>query len=354
MPPGAPGAQAQVRGLSYTAAPTAAFVRFDQEAGFRDHAFYGGALGFGFGELLDVSGLYLRSASVRSDLSGLNSSGASNPSLQARSGLRYDLDLYGATVRLNGGSAALRPFGVAGAGVLRFHPQTSGTTRTESIFVQYGLGATYTLADRYALSASVGQMAYRYSPFATFGLGNDLSLDPADFPLRTVYNNQVQAALRVYLGGRRPGEETEADRAFRSQMGGNLRVFAEPSYGLVNFNSHLGPGFPERQPLAGVSAGLDLGPFVGVRGFYLRATDEDKAFDAPFSGVRPLALYGGELNFRFAQDRTARVTPYLIAGRATSTRAKAMPPRAHRAPSPTGPSPWPVPGSMCRSRAGCA
>jgi hypothetical protein len=311
----APGLRAQVRGLTYTAAPAVARMSFDDQAGFRDGTFLGGSLGFGFGEFLELSGVYLRAAGVRTDLRSLDAPASATPSLEAYSNERFTLSRYGAAIRVNAGRSALRPFARVGAGVLRFDPQERATSTTEAIYVQGGAGVAFAVANRYTLALSAARLAYRYSPYSTFGFGSDLSLQPEDFPLRTVTGTEVQAALRVYLGGRAPGQETEADRALRRQLGGEgVRVFAEPSYGVLDFNSRLGTAFPDRQPVAGVSAGLDLGPYVGLRGFYLRATDEDGPFDDPFGGFRDLALYGGELNFRFAQPITSGITPYLVAG----------------------------------------
>src|SRR5690606_31487083 len=119
------------------------------------------------------------------------------------------------------------------------------------------------------------RMGYRYSPYATFGLGespvdddgNLLAFDEVDFPIRTVYNTNVRASLRLYLGGRGRGEMSDVDRAIADQLGGRPRVFVQPFYGRIDFNEELG-NVPDQQPVSGVNAGIDLGPYVGLRGFY--------------------------------------------------------------------------------------
>ena len=304
----APAASAQVQGISYTGAPIGMRVLFDNNAGLKDAYFYGGAVGVGFGQYLELSGEYLRADAVETDFDDFD---GANGALLPES--EFDLERYGANLRVNVGRSQLLPFLNAGTGVLRFDRKNDGDDKSaESIYLTYGGGITFSPADRITLELSANRFAYRYSPIATFAL---VGANPEDFPIRTVYNTALTAALRVYLGGRAPGGETDLDRALRSQLsGGGARIFVEPTYGLIQFNSRLGPSFPDEQPFAGVNAGIDLGPFVGARAFYWRATDEDEAFDDPTGGFRDLALFGGELNFRFANDLTAGITPYLIAG----------------------------------------
>ena len=309
-----PVARAQVQGVSYTASPVGMRVLFDGNAGLRDAWLYGGRLGFGFGEYVEIDGEYLLSEGARTDFGDFDAEGPAEALLAGLPDRDVALERYGANLRLNVGRSKLLPFLTAGTGVLRFKPDDVDDTR--SIYVNYGGGVTLSLADRYTLTFAASRFAYRYSPFATFALGDD-GADPDDFPLRTVYNTALTGTLRFYLGGRAPGSETDVDRALREQLGGGgLRLFVEPTYGFVAFDADLrDAGFPKEQPFAGVSAGVDLGPNVGLRGFYWRATDEDEPLDDGIpTEFRDLSLVGGELNLRFDAGVGLGLTPYLIVG----------------------------------------
>ena len=301
--------QAQPGGIAYTASPVGVGVRFDDNAGLGSGFLYGGRVGAAFGRYLELDGEYLRSTGVKTDFGGIDAPTGVDVLLGTLPERDVLLERYGANLRATIGRTRLLPFLTAGTGVVRIKPD--GTDDTRSIYATYGGGVTLALGTRSTVTLAASRFAYRYSPFATFGLG-DQGLAPESMPLRTVYNNALTAAARIYLGGRSAAEETAVDRAFTER----LRVFVEPSYGTIDFSRRLGAAFPDQQPLAGVSAGIDLGPYVGLRGSYLRATDEASPLD---DGVpttfRDLALIGGELDLRFAGDGGGGgATPYLIVG----------------------------------------
>ncbi len=309
---------AQVTGISYTAAPVGLRTFYGDDAGLSDSWSYGGALGLGFGEYLEVAGEYLMSYDTKTDFSDFGSDQAIQGALEALDTRDVDVTRYGGRLRLNIGRTGLLPFVTAGAGIIEFKPDDAG--KTESIYLDAGAGLTFSVADRYTLTVSASRMGYRYSPFATFGLGNPLvtggqPFDEDDFPIRTVYNTNVRAALMLYLGGRGRGEMSDIDRAIADQLGGGVpRIYAQPFYGRIDFNQKLG-NFPSQQPVSGVNAGIDLGPYVGLRGFYWRATDEDELFDKSPIEFRDMQFYGGELNLRFASSGLgSSLTPYLVVG----------------------------------------
>ena len=315
-------AQAQPTGISYTLAPTGQYVFWNDDAGLENGYFYGGGVGFGFGEFFELGGLYLLGDNFETNLSDLSIEGdADDAAIQAAlDGLdSRDVDMrrYGGKVRINVGSNELLPFITLGTGILRFEPDD--LDETEVIYATAGAGITLSLADRYTLSVSAENLAYRYNPATTF-LSEEQQADFEaienfeSFGRTTVYNWAGTAALRLYLGGRAAGELTELDRALREQFsGGGLRVFAQPFYGLIDFNSAL--DLPNQQPVGGINAGIDLGPYVGLRGFYWRATDEEDLFD---DTVPPtfddLAMYGGELNLRLGDQLGRGLAPYIIVG----------------------------------------
>lgn len=307
-------ASAQVDGISYAFSPVGVYTRYDGKAALKDHLLYGGRLGFGFGRYVELDAEYLRGVPTKTTFDDFDAPAGSATLLGALPAQDVDVQRVGAGLRVNVGRSRLLPFVRGGAGVVQIDPEDVDATR--SIYVTYGGGLTLSAAQRYTLTVEAARDVYRYSPFATYALGDVPALTPDDFPIRTVHNLALTGSLRFYLGGRTEGHETDVDAALRRQFSGGFRLFVEPAYGQVAFNSDLGAAFPGKQPFAGVSAGFDLGPYVGLRGTYLRATDEDAALDDGFpTSFRDLALYGGELNLRFASPvGGSSLTPYLILG----------------------------------------
>ena len=110
--------------------------------------------------------------------------------------------------------------------ILRFNPD--GLEETENIYLNAGVGVTFSLADRYTVSVAAENLAYRYNTGRAF-LSQDeldeigLTLD--NFNQQTVYNPAVSASLKFYLGGRDEGQLTDVDRALMRQFrGGGFRL----------------------------------------------------------------------------------------------------------------------------------
>ena len=72
-------------------------------------------------------------------------------------------------MRINVGSNELLPFISLGTGILRFEPDD--LDETEVIYATAGAGITLSLADRYTLSVSAENLAYRYKPGYHLPLG---------------------------------------------------------------------------------------------------------------------------------------------------------------------------------------
>lgn len=327
---GAPEARAQVSGVSYTVSPTGEYVLWSDDAGLDDGFFYGGSVGLGFGQYLEVSGTYLQGDDFELDLSDSDVF-EDNPDLQGiaddAQGRDVDVRRYGGRLRVNVGTyqtggGGVVPYVSAGAGIIRF--DADGADETENIYATGGVGVAFSVADRYVLSVGGEVLAYRYNPAITL-LGGDLTdgdLDGTDFQ-QTVYNPAAHASLRIYLGGRDPDEISDLDRAFQRQFSnglGGVRFFVEPFYGRIQFADELvgeGEGqFFRDQNVAGINAGIELGPYVGLRGFYWRGTSgRDDVFDEFGDEFQPIAFYGGELNLRFGGGLGSRsFTPYGIVG----------------------------------------
>lgn len=300
---------AQVRGISYTFAPETGRIHFDRNAALQHDFVYGGAIGFGVGQYVELSALYLFNPAVQrnlSDLTGVH--GSIRDALLELPGYDVALNMYGGRLRLNIGSSALVPFVTLGTGVLEFNADE--LNRSRHIYGSAGAGLQLTSSDRFALSVGAENIAYRYNLGATFFSEDDLAavgLTPQNFGQTLVYNWALRAALKVYLGGVAPGTMTDVDVALRDQLGGGLRglrLVVEPFYGSVDFNRDL--NFAPGQRFGGIFSGIDMGPYVGLRGFYWRAmADSEVAFE-------DLQAFGGELRLALSTGRT--LTPMITLG----------------------------------------
>ena len=312
----APQATAQVTGISYTLSPIGSRVYWDDDAGLEDGYLYGGQLGLGFGQYVEVSGLYMLGNGFETDFSGFTGNDqAVLDALENLDAREVDVTRYGAKLRINVGAGSVTPFVTAGTGIIKFDPE--GLDESENIYANGGAGLTFSVASRYTLSVGGEMLAYRFNPGTTLFTDEDLTevgIGRRSFNQQTVYNPSISASLKFYLGGRSQDELTEVDRALLRQFeGGGFRLAVEPFYGQINFNEDL-IGFPEHQALAGVNAGFDLGPYVGLRGFYWRATEQDKALDNFTTDFTDLTMYGGELNLRFKGSLGGGIAPYIALG----------------------------------------
>ncbi|WP_412061034.1 outer membrane beta-barrel protein [Rubrivirga sp. IMCC45206] len=290
-------AAAQVQGVGYRIAPSGAYVAFDGDAGLSDGLLYGGGGGLSFGEFLELNGAYLVGTGFEtdySDFSGTEDDPALQDALASLAAREVGVRRYGGSLKLNLGTGAVVPFLNGGAGVIRFDPD--GQEASKSLYLLAGAGLQFAAADRYTLSIAAEGFAYRYNPGTTFfsraelnaaGLGLD------DFNEVEVLNPSVRAALQLYLGGRRPGAMTALDREFQRQFSGGLSglsLVVEPFYARTEFD----PAFNySDQSFAGVEAGFDVGPLVGLRGFYGRGVESGDP-----TTTEGIQMYGGDVRMR--------------------------------------------------------
>jgi len=299
-------ASAQFRDVAYTFEPTVQGVFNADNASFQEEPLYGGLLGLGFGRYFQVGAEYLVNTNVRTDLTNVGRLGG----LPNR-----DLDVrrYGARMRVNLYDRRIIPYLTVGSGVLRLEPEAREATRT--IYGLAGGGIAFTLQDWFRMSVSGELLSYRYDPVATYlgpagasgsTLGTQLVTQPA-----------VTTSISLFLGGRSPDEQTAVDQALQQQFGGRgalggVRLFVNPFYGRVEFNDAL--GFPKDQNLAGVTAGVDLGPYIGLRGFYWRGTEGNTVTEDFGGGFEDIQMYGSELQFRLNLGLGQGFVPYARLG----------------------------------------
>jgi hypothetical protein len=302
--------EGQVTGINYAIAPAAQKVFWDDNSVLRDGMFYGGQLGFGFGRYFEMSGLYMRGDGFRTDFSRYTRISAPLfVNLQAIPTRDTKLELMGGEAKFNFGAGGLVPFITIGTGVIRFSP--GGLTRSDNIYWSGGAGFFYALDERFTLTVSGQDLAYRYNPSSgLLGQGDYTAsgLQASDFGKTTVHNWGIRAGIRAFLGGRRNSELSELDRDILDQFSGGfsgLSVQLTPAYGHIGFNKAL--GFPESQNLIGINAGFGFGPFIGIRGFYWRGLEEGNG--TKFDKIQ---LYGGEINLKLNSGEGA--IPFFVVG----------------------------------------
>ncbi|MEL7020779.1 MAG: hypothetical protein AAGK47_04175, partial [Bacteroidota bacterium] len=301
--------QAQVTGVGYTFSPTGEYVFWDDQAGISDGLLIGGKVGFSFGEYLELRGMYMQGRELTTDFSTFGIENVESDELVF--GRDIDFKRYGGEIKVNLGRGALLPYLTLGTGIQEIGLDSIDMENRKQIYVNTGVGISLSAADRFTLNIEAKNTQYNYNPVGNLLTDEDRSiagLEPADFMSDRLSNWSVSAALQFYLGGRRPGELSELDRAYMKRFSSGFRggsVPVEITLGRMNFSEDL----PYRDTwMAGAHAGVDFGPYVGLRAFYMQAL-EGGTINV---NTDPLAMYGGELRLKL--NSGTGLTPFAIIG----------------------------------------
>ena len=296
---------AQVRGVSYTIAPSASYNWFDAASGLDDAFMFGGRLGFGFGEYVELRATYLQTVDQQTNFAGLD---LNIDSTFANRGV--DLSRYGAELKLNIGRGTLLPYLLLGGGIQK--TEREDLEAADNIFGTLGFGLTLSAADRYAFGVEGKYIAY--SGNTVRNLFNEVerqanNLDLDNFDSDQVGTYAVAANLQFYLGGRRPGQLSDIDQKYLENFQGGISGLSVPvEFGLAQVK--WDDALPYRDAyFAGGTAGFSFGPLISLRGFYYRGmTEEDINFD-----FDDISLYGGDFRFNLTQASSG-IVPYLSVG----------------------------------------
>jgi len=305
-----PAAEAQVSGISYTLAPVIEGISFNDDAALKSNVLFGGKLGFGFGEFIELNGLYLYGNNLETDFGGLSGfDDVTTALLDALPSRTTDVQQFGGELKFNIGRGSLFPFVTLGSGVVRFDPE--GLNHSKAIYLSGGLGLQHTIENRYAFVLQVSTLSYRYNPAASLLSNADIAavgLTPDDFDRVTVNNLSADVGVKFYVGGWPHGQMTDFDRALLDQLRGGLWAAfrLEPSAGEINSPELL--GFRDNQRMLCLSTGIDVGPYAGLRGFYWRGATDDS-----WTEFDDLQAYGGELKLAFS-NLGGGLTPYVTLG----------------------------------------
>uniref|UniRef100_UPI0039A5F86F outer membrane beta-barrel protein n=1 Tax=Ornithobacterium rhinotracheale TaxID=28251 RepID=UPI0039A5F86F len=302
-------ANAQVEDVSVTLSPIASYNWFDNNSAIKDGLMIGGRVGFGFGEYFELRGLYEKTVDVKSEIDKLDISGADWDKFKAKFTARdVEVERIGGEMKANiPTSGSLAPYVTLGSGVQKLKHDD---VKDEQIYLSLGLGTKINLSDRVVLNLEGKNTAYNLNKANVLFQSADASefekliKDSKD---ERMYNWAVLAGLQFYLGGREPGSLTELDRAYLRKFSGGLSGFkfvVEPGVAQIKFNDDLNL---RDTYLVGGTAGFDFNQFVGLRGFYYQATQDEE-----FKKFDDLAMYGADIVARLNVARG--LTPYITLG----------------------------------------
>lgn len=307
--------KAQMDDIGVTLQPTASYNWFDKNTAIDDGVMLGGRVGFGFGEAIELRALYEKSMDIKNTIKDLDF--GSEEFLANFTSRDVKIERIGGEFKANIPTrGTFVPYFTLGAGVQKLKVNVAEENlpeverKSEQIFANLGVGTQIRLADRVFLNLEAKNTVFNMDPAdvlyregAQSGVGDWLN-DRED----RMYNWTVLAGLQFYLGGRQPGSMTDLDRAYYRKFSGGLsglKFILEPGGSYINFNdkSNLQDTY-----LLGGKVGFDLNQFIGLRGFYYRAT-KDEEISTKWDDM---AIYGGDI---VAKLNVARgIVPYLELG----------------------------------------
>ncbi|MXV37245.1 outer membrane beta-barrel protein [Flavobacteriaceae bacterium Ap0902] len=306
-------ASAQVSDISVTLQPTASYNWFDDDSAIDDGLMIGGRVGFGFGEAIELRGVYEKSVDLENTASDID--WVNNDSFEGRD---VDVERIGGEIKANiptGGDFA--PYLTLGSGVQKLKVDNFAgdgiEQKSEQVYASGGLGVKVNLGDRLTLNLEGKNTIFNLNPtnvLYTPDADNNDGLQEAlgDDQSNRMYNWSILGGLQFYLGGREPGTMTDLDRAYYRKFSGGLsglKISVEPAMAYINFDddTNLNDTY-----LLGGQIGFDLNQYIGLRGYYYQAS-QDEEFSTDWDD---LAIYGGDLIAKLNISRG--LVPYLTVG----------------------------------------
>ncbi|MBZ9650903.1 outer membrane beta-barrel protein [Psychroflexus montanilacus] len=309
--------QAQMKDVTVTLQPTASYNWFDNNAAIEDGLMYGGRVGFGFGEAIELRAVYEKSADLKNTVDGFDA--FSDDFVNNFTSRSVDIERVGGEFKANIPTrGTFVPYLTVGAGVqtLEFDisevGEPSNDQKLKQIYGNLGLGTQIKLSDRLFFNLEVKNTVFNLNPASVlFQEGQD----PSEFEdllgddnNSRMYNWSVLAGLQLYLGGRSPEDYSDLDRAYYNKYSGGLsgfKLIVEPVGAFVNFDSDS--NFANSYFIGG-KVGFDLNQYVGIRGFYYQATKNEEIS----TDWDNLAIYGADFVAKLNVSRG--LVPYITVG----------------------------------------
>lgn len=309
--------QAQMKDVTITLQPTASYTWFDDNSAIEDGVMYGGRVGFGFGEAIELRAIYERSTDLKTTVDGFNT--FSDDFVNNFMSRSIDIERIGGEFKANIPTrGTFVPYFTLGAGVqtleldISEEGQASNEQEFEQIYGNLGLGTQIRLADRLFLNLEVKNTVFNLNPASVlFREGQDdaeIEELMRENNFNRMFNWSVLAGLQLYLGGRSPEEYSDLDRAYYNKFSGGLSGFKlviEPTGAFVNFDSDS--NFSDSYFVGG-KIGFDFNQYVGIRGFYYQATRNEEIS----TDWDNLAMYGADFIAKLNVSRG--LVPYISVG----------------------------------------
>ncbi|NEW80286.1 MAG: hypothetical protein GZ086_12865 [Gelidibacter sp.] len=308
---------AQMKDVTVTLQPTATYNWFDSNTAIEDGVMIGGRLGFGFGEAIELRGLYEKSIDLKNTVSDFGA--FSDDFINNFNNRSVEIERIGGEFKANIPTrGTFVPYFTLGAGVQTLKVDIAAIgdpeniSKSEQIYANVGLGTQIRLGDRVFLNLEAKNTVFNMNPASTlYQEGQDQSdieewLGENDNT--RMYNWSVLAGLQFYLGGRVPGEFSALDKAYYNKFSGGssgFKLIVEPSVAYINFDNDTNL---EDAYFLGGKVGFDLNQYVGLRGYYYQATKNEKIS----TDWEDMAMYGGDF---IANLNVARgLVPYITIG----------------------------------------
>ncbi len=273
-----PAASAQ--GVRYTLSPAAEHLQWKNDIGLPDATLYGARFALGFGRLASIEAHY----GMRNDLE--LTSDATTPDST------FDMRTFGADLQLHFGAGGFEPYAIGGAGITRFTTNTDA--QIDRVTFRYGGGIRFGLTDR--LKANIWYTESRMNGDAGQVLARIGGVAPGTLPVRTSEEFRSFGASLGYAIGGSGSDDANADEwSFAS-------IPLEPFVGRLRFEDEAAP----TTYLIGARAGVDIGSYFGLRGYYWQGVTDG------FDDTTPITSYGLEAQMNFTASLGP--APYLILG----------------------------------------
>ena len=295
---------AQVKDISFAIAPTAEYVWWNKKSAIANGFMAGGYVGFGFGRNLELLGSYSQSLGLKSTIDGFSA-----PDNIKNAFVSTDVDArrWGGELKGNIPMAySFQPYITLGSGIQTIKANEVGQ---DAVYFTFGLGAKFNLARRLTLNVQAkgsrfnldaSNILHKTSEPRTSTYNQWITNNVSD---KNMFNWSVGAGLQLYLGGRNPNELTELDHSYTNLK--SFKFVLAPSLGYINFDNDN--NFRNAY-LAGASIGFDFTEYIGIRGFYYQAMNDEKIS----SSFDKLSLYGADFSARL--NVSNGVVPYITVG----------------------------------------
>ena len=295
---------AQVKDISFAIAPTAEYVWWNKKSAIENGFMAGGYVGFGFGRNLELLGSYSQSLGLKSTIDGFSA-----PDNIKNAFVSTDVDArrWGGELKGNIPMAySFQPYVTLGSGIQTIKANEVGQ---DAVYFTFRLGAKFNLARRLTLNVQAkgsrfnldaSNILHKTSEPRTSTYNQWITNNVSD---KNMFNWSVGAGLQLYLGGRNPNELTELDHSYTNLK--SFKFVLAPSLGYINFDNDN--NFRDAY-LAGASLGFDFTEYIGIRGFYYQAMNDEKIS----SSFDKLSLYGADFSARL--NVSNGVVPYITVG----------------------------------------